>query len=231
MASSGGPDGISDGLVLALDAANKISYPGSGTSWYDLSNNVNTGTLTNGPTFSNGNGGNFSFDGADDYVISATQLGISGATSRSFECWTYISSNQSKNIMGYGDNGLLNLFDTIIWYSSPYLRVIGHYYGPDNDSISTLPSRNTLNINQWNHIIHLYDGTNVSLYTNGVLSNSKAFTLNTTNSTLLLGAGKYTGYNYFSGKVALGRIYNRALTAAEVLQNYSDTKTRFGILS
>jgi hypothetical protein len=45
MASSGGPDGISDGLVLALDAANKISYPGSGTSWYDLSNNVNTSVL------------------------------------------------------------------------------------------------------------------------------------------------------------------------------------------
>jgi hypothetical protein len=229
MAISRGPKMVTNGLVLVLDAADKNSYPGSGTTWIDMSGNNNHGTLTNGPAFSNGNGGNFGFDGADDYVISATQLGISGATSRSFECWTYISSNQSKNIMGYGDNGTLNLFDTIIWYTSPYLQVIGHYYGGNNDTISTLPSRNTLNINQWNHIIHLYDGTNASLYTNGILSNSKSFTLNTTNSTLLLGAGKYTGFNYFGGKVALGRIYNRSLTATEVLQNYNATKSRFGL--
>ena len=229
MAIYRGPNIVRSGLVLALDAADKNSYRGSGTSWNDLSGNSNTGTLINSPTFSNVNGGNFSFDGADDYVESNSQLGISGATSRSFECWTYISSNQSKNIMGCGSNGTLNLFDTIIWYTSPYLQVIGHYYGYDADTISTLPSRNTLNINQWNHIIHLYDGTNVSLYTNGVLSNSKSFTLNTTNTTLLIGAGKYTGYNYFNGKVALGRVYNRSLTATEILQNYNVQKTRFGL--
>ena len=229
MAGASGPDLVQNGLVLALDAADKNSYVGSGTTWRDLSGNSNNGTLINSPTFSGGNGGNFSFDGADDYVESNSQLGISGATSRSFECWTYISSNLSKNVMGCGGNGSLNLFDTIIWYTSPYLQVIGHYYGGDADTISTLPARNTLNINQWNHIIHLYDGTNVSLYTNSVLSNSKAFTLNTTNTTLLIGAGKYTGYNYFSGKVALGRIYNRALSASEILQNYNATKTRFGL--
>ena len=229
MACSGGPDAINTNLVLALDAANKVSYSGTGTTWYNLIGNANNGTLTNGPTFSNANGGCIVFDGADDYIISTTQVGISGATARSFECWTYISSNVSKNIMGYGDNGLLNLFDTIIWYTSPYLQVIGHYYGGDNDTISTLPSRNTLNINQWNQIVHLYDGTNASIYTNGVLSNSKSFTLNTTNTTLLLGAGKYTGYNYFSGNIALGRIYNRELSASEILQNYNVTKTRFGL--
>jgi hypothetical protein len=54
MACSGGPDGISDGLVLALDAANKVSYPGSGTGWYNLSGTVNSGSLKNGPTFNGG---------------------------------------------------------------------------------------------------------------------------------------------------------------------------------
>lgn len=229
MAIFRGPKTTTNGLVFCVDAADKNSYPGSGTTWSDVSGTDNTGILTNSPTFSSTNMGNFIFDGADDYVITTSQLGISGVTSRSFECWIYISNNVSKNIMGCGDNGLLNLFDTIVWYTSPYLQVIGHYYGGDNDTISTLPSRNTLNINQWNQIVHLYDGTNASIYTNGVFSNSKSFTLNTTNSTLLIGAGKYTGFNYFSGNIALCRIYNRALTASEIQQNYNATKSRFGL--
>ena len=219
---------ITDGLVLCLDAANKQSYPGSGTVWTDLAGS-NNGALINGPTFNSANGGSIVFDGSNDVVESNSQLGISGATSRSFECWAYISSNLSKNVMGYGSNEISNLFDTIIWYTSPYLQVIGHYYGGGFDTISTLPARNTLNINQWNHIIHLYDGTNVSLYTNGILSNSKALTLNTTNTTLFIGAGKFGGYDYFSGNVSLGRIYNRALTPTEILQNYNATKGRYNL--
>ncbi len=58
------PKLVTSGLVLCLDAANKLSYPGSGTSWYDLSGNNYNGTLTNGPTFNNGNGGSIVFDGA-----------------------------------------------------------------------------------------------------------------------------------------------------------------------
>ena len=58
-------DIVTNGLVLFLDANNTNSYPGSGTSWYDLSGNGNTGTLTNGPTFSSVNGGTIVFDGID----------------------------------------------------------------------------------------------------------------------------------------------------------------------
>ena len=67
MATNGGPNIIEDGLVFAVDAANKKSYPGSGTTWIDLAGS-NNGTLTNGPTFDSGNGGSFDFDGADDSV-------------------------------------------------------------------------------------------------------------------------------------------------------------------
>ena len=58
-----------NGLVLALDAANTKSYPGSGTTWTDLSGRGNTGTLTNGPTYSSANGGSIVFDGTNDYVV------------------------------------------------------------------------------------------------------------------------------------------------------------------
>jgi hypothetical protein len=63
-----GPEIAESGLVLALDAGNLKSYPTTGTTWTDLSGNGNTGTLTNGPTYSSANGGSISFDGTNDYV-------------------------------------------------------------------------------------------------------------------------------------------------------------------
>ena len=59
---------VTDGLVLLLDAGNTKSYPGTGTTWTDISRNGNNGTLTNGPTFDSANGGSLVFDGVDDYV-------------------------------------------------------------------------------------------------------------------------------------------------------------------
>ena len=67
MAFNYSPKIVTDGLVFAVDAANKKSYPGSGTTWTDLAGS-NDGTLTNGPTFDSGDGGSIVFDGTDDYV-------------------------------------------------------------------------------------------------------------------------------------------------------------------
>jgi hypothetical protein len=84
MAASSGPDIVDSGLVLALDAADRNSYPGSGTTWTDLTGRGNTGTLTNGPTYSSANGGSLSFDGTDDSVNTllnqTTAFGSSGFT-------------------------------------------------------------------------------------------------------------------------------------------------------
>jgi hypothetical protein len=63
-----GPEINESGLVLCLDAGNTKSYPGSGTTWTDLSGNGNTGTLVNGPTYSSANGGSIVFDGSNDYI-------------------------------------------------------------------------------------------------------------------------------------------------------------------
>jgi len=217
---------VGTNLVLNLNSQNNISYPTSGTSWYDLTGNNNTGVLTNGPTFDSTTR-SVVFDGVDDYVVTSSNIGISGATPRTLECWYYVDSTNTKSILGYGgqNNGLL--FDTIVYYVNGYLTVIGHYYGGGYDTISTLPSRNTININQWNHVVHMYDGTTASLYTNGVLSNTKEFSisagnqLNTNNSTFKIGTGQYTGaYQYATGKISVARIYNKILSQSEILQNY-----------
>jgi hypothetical protein len=123
--------------------------------------------------------------------------------------------------MGGGTQTNGTLFDTIIWNQGGYLRVIGHYFGAGFDTASTLPSRNTINLNAWNHIIHTYDGSTSSIYTNGVFSNSGTFSLNTGNAPVKLGTGNYTGgYNYFQGNGTILRVYKQSFTLSDVLQNY-----------
>jgi hypothetical protein len=108
MSVAGGPDLIQDGLVLCLDAANTKSYPGSGTSWVDLSGNGNNGTLTNGPTFSSTNGGNIFFDGTNDYVrVSSTSI-IPGSSSFTFNIWLNYSISGGaifRDIVNNRDSG------------------------------------------------------------------------------------------------------------------------------
>jgi len=73
-----GPKIVTDNLILCLNAADKKSYSGSGTTWHDRSGNDYDGTLTNGPTFSDANGGSIVFDGVDDYVVWDTLAAVSG---------------------------------------------------------------------------------------------------------------------------------------------------------
>ena len=74
MGAAAGPNVVEDGLVLALDAGNTQSYPGSGTAWTDISGKGNNGTLTNGPTYSSADGGAIVFDGINDHIDLGTQL-------------------------------------------------------------------------------------------------------------------------------------------------------------
>jgi hypothetical protein len=109
MAGSSGPDLVQDGLILALDAADKNSYKGTGTLWNDLSGNVNNGTLTNGPSFNNSNGGTISFDGTDDYVSITNNSTLRPSTELTIE---YIIKGTTPSgwcpIIGYGNGDYTN---------------------------------------------------------------------------------------------------------------------------
>ncbi len=223
MASSGGPDGISDGLVLALDAANKVSYLGSGTSWYDLSNNVNTSVLTNGPTFNAGNGGSIVFDGIDDCVVVNSNANILSKTAYTKIAWFYTTSFSTNNNIVSGGNSGQHAF----WLgASSYLRA-GH-----NGNWNTVVASTSMSLNRWYFGAVTFNTTSGwVLYLNGIQENASVDTTTFTgNQEILIGAYS-TGGNVFTGRIATALVYNRVLTAAEVLQNYSDTKTRFGILS
>ena len=219
---------VTSGLVLALDAAERLSYPRTGTTWRDLSGNSNTGTLTNGPTFSAGNMGSIVFDGTDDYVAIAN-LFLNTITNITLQGWVYISSTSLKGPfvkVGGGVNGYAigvggNDFDT------SGNQIIGIYPG-----VRWILTGNNYGTG-WKFFTLTLSTTSVpTFYLNGALIGSYPGT-----NPLTPTSGAYVGRNVgdeltvraFAGNIAITQIYNRELTATEILQNYNATKNRFGL--
>lgn len=222
MGISAGPDIITDGLVLELDAGDRNSYPGTGTTWRDLSGNSNNGTLTNGPTFNTGSLGNIVFDGVDDYLVclsnnsvdvnsftwSATVQGIySSAT-----CLLYIGNPVGGGITPY------KIFIGVV-SSKLYINYDGILF-----SFGNLINNTTYTL------AITYNQSTTSMYINGSFvgsSNSKTGTL--TSKTNLFIASTIGTTEFFNGRIFNTLLYNRALSSTEILQNYTAMKTRFGL--
>ena len=230
MGTTYNPAIVTDGLVLCLDAANKRSYPGTGTTWTDLMGN-NNATLYNAITFSEDNAGTLITDATNEYVQTNSNISVVGSSARSICCWFYYENALSANILGYGQTGSGSngkMFDIMSWTSGGYRRLITHHYGSGFDTISTLPSRNTLNLGEWNYLTVTYDSSVVRVYTNGEFSNEKTMGLNTTASDLFLCRGIHTNYNSRPlGALSSFYLFNRALSADEVRRNYEATVGRF----
>ena len=225
MAGSAGPDLVQNGLILALDAADKNSYKGSGTNWKDLSGNSYNGTLTNGPTFSNTNGGVINFDGTDDYVECGNVL--ASLTNLTLECFVKFGT-QSTSYNGIISKTLSNANGYEIrtaGYTSTTTTAQFRYVG-DNGS----PDFGALTNGVWYHLVATGILGLQLVYKNGSVYNSGTYAgIPSANSnSLLIGKLAYAGL-YANMSMGYARIYNRALTATEVLQNYNATKTRFGL--
>ena len=224
MASKGGPDIIENGLTLFLDASNIRSYPGSGTTWSDLSGNGNTGTLTNGPTFSTGNLGSIVFDGTNDYVGSfPTQ--ISGVGSKTICAFIYPTTTSRAGICGIRND--LDGWVFTINRTSPGNLTYFHTTG------TTCEVAASITTNTWSYVCVTYSTSTatVILYRNGVQVGSPTTAVSSIVSSTFNGVIGDEQSNYatpFKGNMSSVQIYNRALTAVEVLQNYNATKSRFG---
>jgi hypothetical protein len=221
MGFSRGPKIVTDGLVLALDAGSKKSYSGSGTTWSDLSGNGNNGTLTNGPTFNSGNGGSIVFDGVDDYTIIPDSPALKLNGNFTIMLW-HRAITKTNTFPGplYKGNSAIVGGGYILFYTSVNNGIM--WIKRDNIQLPMTSAVNTY----WSHITFTYDGTNVRGYLNGVnsyTSSTVTYSTNNDNSSLLLGRADQ------SGNAAIGTIqmYNRALSAQEVLQNFNATKSRF----
>jgi hypothetical protein len=232
MATKYSPKIITNGLVLSLDAANNKSYPRSGTTWTDLSGNNNTGTLTNGPTFSSANGGSIVFDGTNDYISLGTSTLYLPSVSHALEIWVKSPSLGS----GMNAGGLISITYGIIMQingGNLYYSV----YNSDTSAyiISAATTGLNLHDNIWHHIVCTKGTSTFEMYVDGVVKQTGSFSgvWSGTNiwseMSATVGSNPNDVYYYLKGSVGLAKIYKRYLNASEVLQNYNATKGRFGL--
>jgi hypothetical protein len=227
MAFGNGPRIVTNGLVLALDAADRNSYVSGSTTWTNLAGG-NNGTLVNGPTFDSGSGGSIVFDGVDDYALSS--LSVNSITNVTIQCWVNISSTSKKGAfikVGGGVNG--------------YAIGVGlsTYENLGNDIIVLFPGIRWIDTNVtygtgWKMATLVIGATSVpTIYVNDTLIGSYSGT-NPITPTANVYFGRNVGdegaiLRAFGGNIASAQIYNRALSATEILQNYNATKSRFNL--
>lgn len=212
----------SDSLAFAVDAGNPISYPGSGTTWIDLTGS-NNGALTNGPTYSSSNGGYIAFDGVNDCVLVNSNASILSTTAYTKIAWAYFTSFATGNNLISGGNLGTN--------HALFLQTQNRVYAGHNGSWSTVSSSSTLSLNTWYMIGVTFNTTSGwVIYINGVADGTSASTTTFTagQGELLLGAYG-TGSNVLTGRMAAAYVYNRVLTAAEMLQHFNALRGRFSL--
>jgi hypothetical protein len=221
------PSIVTDGLVLCLDAANRRSYPGTGTTWTDLSGNGNNGTLTNGPTFNGANGGGIVFDGTNDRVnFSSFITGIENY--HTIETSIYRSGN-GINWPRFFINATVNTSVVVTQYNTTTGVLYRLRSGSTNYDYA-LPEGTLVN-NKWVLLSFSYDGSTMRAYVDGVEYGSgsvKNVTVNTASSGIANIGGDST-VSVLDGKIGYTRIYNRPLTLQEIKQNYNATRGRYGI--
>jgi hypothetical protein len=223
---------LSTDVELALDAGNASSYPGTGTTWTDLSGKGRHATLHNDVGFSSLDGGALVFDGANDYV---------SRSSPSAAVVTWYSGNYTIDVWFKSSNftETSNAGSPLVGHGNPDGNVEFWSFGPIANGkiqwyfysgvINRLISSTSIAINTWTNITFTKNGTTLTIYINGVSSAST--TLNTSpmsDPTFRLLVGSVAG-GRFSGRVGSVKVLNRALSSVEALQTFNNTKTRFGL--
>jgi hypothetical protein len=232
MAFSYSPKIVTDGLVLYLDAANTKSYPGSGTAWSDISRGGNNGTLVNGPTFDSGNGGSIVFDGVDDRVnLSASPLIQNLTANFTFQAFVkFTTSGGQYSIFTKG--GTFGTGWTVYLRQGPQFSLIGNNTSNVSSGLLAPTPAGGVAVNNWYHITYTYNQSTVISYINGIQSTTSNYSqnFNSTGTTPYIGWDSTLGNpDYWPGNISNINLYNRALSAQEILQNYNATKTRFGL--
>ena len=225
---------VTNGLVLALDVADRNSYPGSGTTWRDLSGNNHSGSLVNGVTYDTYKGAQaFGFNSSQQRYISTTFTLPQQSISSSFSINVWFAPEFQSDVLVAGYRGSSLVFYKIT--PNKFEMYPGEVYLP-----STLAT--------WNNMCAVWDGATFGTNTNNMKYyynslSTPTLTTNTSppylrdadNPTFYSGnmpfyvGGDPTGNDYFQGYIALVQVYNRALSTTEVLQNYNAQKTRFGL--
>lgn len=220
---------VTSGLQLYLDAGNSSSYSGSGATWTDLSPFGRNATLINSPSYSSANSGSLSF--LDTSLQYATVPDIGSLSTWTIEAWANISLSLSGKVTSVVCNqfDLVNKINFSLGTNNApinYNLALGYYNGAWRTTAGVAPTLNT-----WTYYAGTYNGTILRQYTN----NAEVATLSYTGTPQTGGEIRIarrwdettTASNYLRGNISVIRIYNRALTASELLQNYNAQRGRY----
>ena len=223
----GGENIVTDGLIFRVDANDPASYGGTGTTWTDVVNG-NNGTILNGATYNSAQGGYFEFDGVDDQV-DFDQPAILESYPLSIDIWFYSSHNNSGIITKGRTRGNSSQRDFDITGTGTNIRFLisrgsGYNFIMDN----TYPS-----LNVWHHLSVSWDGTTgtngAKMYLDGALyAQATASSASFATSHDIFAGGNRSGF-MMNGRISTIKMYNKALSAAEALQNYNASKARYGL--
>ena len=234
MAINAGPKIVEDGLIFCVDAANKKSYPRTGTVWTDLTANKNNGTLTNMTNnFSTDGAGSLTLDGTNEYIKSDLVLGDAN-TSFTLSVWIKLTSlNGSNSLVVFSNYGLTA--------TTPLYAVVANNANPTSVRLDVRSSTNVLvqssyidipDNTTFNYMTIVRDSSNdlLYLYVNntstsvGFLGSYDMRSTGSNNGSIFVGKHLNT---YVEGSTSSITAYNRALSAEEIKRNYNATKWRF----
>jgi hypothetical protein len=238
MAGTAGPGILKNNLVLWVDGASMASYPGTGTTWFDVSPPRNNAIITNGPTYSPTEGyGSFLFDGVNDYMDFGLKANLLFLNTSPYTLETVVRPNidpGNGNFSGLFDregtfSGSRDGFNCWFLGSGTTTCQFGTERFVGGTEVSVTESLLLSQVlNRWHHIVVVYTGSQLTLYRNGNLIGTVNDTRNITNNNKSLWVGRRSG-NYFSGNIATSRVYSIALTVDQVKENYSAIRRRFDI--
>lgn len=241
MSSKVAPNIITDGLVLYLDASNSKSYSGSGVNWNDLSRYQNNGTLTNGPIFDSNYKGSVVFDGTNDYIDCGNSNSLKFVDGNSFTISSWVKPSSLmpsiSSIVQHGGSPASSTGFVLYITSSGFVDFAKSNVANTGQNVTTTPFQFDL----WNNIVCsiLYSGSSgqIKFYINGVLKSTyNGWSANPSLSDYVnplyigrSGVDSFFNFMPFCGDIANVLIYNKLLSADEVLQNYDSLKTRFNL--
>jgi hypothetical protein len=214
---------VTTGLQLYLDAGNASSYPGSGTTWTDLTVNGRNGTLTNGPTYSSADGGSIVFDGSNDFVQCSGSLTVTAAT---FVTWIRRNGNQ-----GQYDGILFSRGTSVTGMNFQVSNQLGYHWNGTGNTFGwqsglTIPNLTwcmvAVSVTSSAATAYLCQASGITTSTNTVSHTSSVI------NDIKIAQDEFNN-RCFTGNIAIAQLYNIALSADQIAQNFAADRGRFGV--